>query len=175
MNKKGFFFTLDAIMALTILAVGMFLVLSMLLVSPQKTQTEIIARDTMEFLSTSTIENLNDPIAGIGGEMWEEGNITNEKNTLLQQIGEFYSKQKIDSAERFISAILNISVPNNHYAEVFANDERIYPSIEPDTMVASKDSTPLLIAKEEIAYGIINTTTFDLWGPIDIRLLVWQR
>jgi hypothetical protein len=175
MHKRGFFFTLDAIMALTILAVGMFLLLSVLLAVPQRSQTEIIAADTMVFLSTTRIENLNDPAAGIGGTLWQQGKITKEKNTLLQQIGELYAKGDTASAEQFIQAVVEDNIPQSHFAQVHADGQRVYPLVEPQEQTASKQSTGLLIAKTEVTYGITNSSTFELWGPVEIRLSVWQK
>jgi hypothetical protein len=175
MHKRGFFFTLDAIMSLIILAVGMFLFFSAILFVPSAPQTELIAEDTMAFLSTATIGNLNDPVAGIGGTLWQQGKIDKEENTLLQQIGEFYAKSDFQTAEQFIEAVMADSIPQSHFAQIAVESQLLYPLAEPQEQAASKQNTGLLIAKTEVVFGFTNTTTFDLWGPYDVTLRVWQR
>jgi len=175
MHKRGFFFTLDAIMALTILAVGMFLVFSAMLVVPTRSQTEIIAADTMAFLQTTTIENLNDPIAGIGGSLWQQGKITKEKNTLLQQMGEFHAIGDHTTNEQFIEAVVGDFIAENHMVQVHINSVSAYPQIPSEELVTSRQSTDLLIAKTDIIFGIMNTTNFEMWGPTTITLSVWHR
>lgn len=175
MHKRGFFFTLDAIMSLIILAVGMFLFFTAMLSVPSTPQTELIAEDTMAFLSTTAIENLNDPIAGIGGALWQQGKITKDKNTLLQQIGEFYAKSDPQTAEQFIQAVMADNIPQSHYAQIAVENQLLYPLAEPQEQTLSKQNTGLLIAKTDVVFGVTNTTTFNLWGPYEITLSVWQR
>ncbi len=175
MNKKGFFFTLDAIMSLIILAVGMFLFFTVILAVPQTSQTQIIAEDTIAFLGTATIQNLNDPIAGIGGLLWEEGKITKGTNTLLQQIGEFHAKGDYDSAEIFIQAVMAEGIPQSHFAQVSIGNLLLYPQVETPEESLSKENTAFLIVKTEPVFGIMGDGTFDLWGPYEIKLSVWQR
>ncbi len=175
MDKKGFFFTLDAIMSLTILAVGMFMFFTAILAVPYTPQTEVVALDTMNLLSTTTIENLNDQTAGIGGTLWRQGKITNEKNTLLQQIGEFYAKSDQASAQQFIQAVVANNIPENFFAQIAVDNTLFFTVPEPTEQALSKQNTQLLIAKTDVVFGVMNTTTFDIWGPYEIRLSVWQR
>lgn len=173
MDKRGFFFTLDAVMALMIVGIGLFLVLSAYFFVPSVSRTEVISQDALTFLSTTTIENLNDPYAGIGGTLWDEGRITQPENTLLQQIGEFKARGDEATASLFITALLENIVPENYGLQVEVDGGSIYP-LQAEQAEASQAGTDVLISKETIVYGISNTTTYDLWGPSVVRVKVWH-
>ena len=137
-GKRGFFFTLDAAFALMVIGIGMILMLSAYLSAPGTSQTGAIATDALSFLSTTLIENLNDPYAGISGTLWNQGKITQPKNTLLQQIGEFSAKGDEETG-------------------------------------ASQESTDVLISMKSLVYGVLNTTTYELWGPSVVVIRVWHE
>ncbi|HLD86916.1 MAG TPA: hypothetical protein VJB12_02535 [Candidatus Nanoarchaeia archaeon] len=174
-KKRGFFFTLDAVMALTVIGIGFFLVLTAYLFVPPRSQTEAIAQSALQFLSTTAIENLNDPYAGIGGELWESGKISQRDNTLLQQIAHFEAKGDRETAELFVDAILDEIVPMNYGFQIKVNGNSLYPLVESSELIASKQETDLLIAREIVVYGVLNTTTFEIWGPSAVQIMVWHE
>lgn len=162
-------------MALTVIGIGIFLMLSAYLFVPPRAQTEVIAHDALIFLSTTQIEDLNDPYAGIGGTLWTQGKITQQENTILQQVGEFEAKEDTATAELFIIAIIEQIVPANYQLEIKINGDPIYPRNETAAIVASRDKTDLLISKKAIVYGLLNATSSDLWGPSQVQLMVWHE
>ncbi len=161
-------------MAISIIGIGMFLVLSAYLVAPTASQTDIIAQDALSFLSTTTIEGLNNPYAGIGGTLWQQGTITQQKNTLLQQIGDFRAKGDLATAYLFITALLEEIIPENYGLQILADGQSMYP-LQTLQAEASQEKADILIAKEAIVYGILNTTTLDLFGPSVIVVKVWHE
>ena len=164
MHKKGYFFTLDAMLSLGVLVLGSFLLLSSFTNVPSRTQTSIFAEDVSKFLSTTKIEELNNPYAGIGGELWNQGYITNQGNTLLQQIGEFYYKNELIIAEKFILNATDSLIPAQFKLEFWIDNVRIYPSSPTKQHIYSKGNTSILLPSKKITYGILNESA-DMFGP----------
>lgn len=178
MNKKSYFFTLDAMLSVGILVLGSFLIFTSYTKVPSKVQVAILSEDIMDFLSTTKIEELNNPYAGIGGELWSQGYIKNKDNTLLQQIGEFYYKYRITDdeefltiAEKFIINITNELIPPQFKSEFLIDDVLLHPSDPTQQHIYSKGNTSILLPSRKLTYGILND---DLFGPYEIEVLVWQ-
>ena len=94
MKKRGYFFELDAALALFVLVVGAFYIASYYIREPQVSQVAILSDDMLNYLSDTQIKNLDNTYAGIGGILWKNGTITDGDNSLLQQSGSFYYKNK---------------------------------------------------------------------------------
>jgi len=173
MYRKGYFFTLDAMMSLGILIIGSFLIFTSYASVPSRVQTAILAEDVMDFLSSTKIRDLNNPYAGIGGLLWQQGNITNADNTLLQQAGEFYYRNELGLAEKFIVNVTNELVPKPYKFEFWIDEYRIYPSSPSQEHVSSKNTTKILLPSKKLTYGILNKG-MDLFGPYKSEVLVWE-
>ena len=174
-KKRGYFFVLDAVLGLTVLIIGVFIVTSSYVRVPQPTQVKLLSDALLDFLSQTKIKNINNQYAGIGGELWSQGEITNEDNSLLQQIGEFYYLNKRDTAEKFIQNISKDVMPAQFRYEVWVDNTLIYPKVPSPGHLASKGSTELLLTSKTLTFGIINKTTSNLWGPYKAEVFVWER
>ena len=174
-KKRGFFFILDAILALFILIIGVFLITSSYIHVPEPAQVGLLSDDLLNFLSGTKIKDLNNNYAGIGGELWNQGMIDDPENSLLQQIGEFYSSNKIDTAEKFIQNVSKDAVPPQFRYEVWINGVIIYPKSPSQEHINSKSKTELLLTSKKITFGIANKTTSALWGPYKAEVFVWEK
>ena len=83
---------LDAVLALTVLIIGIVIIASSFISRPQPSQVDVLTTDLLKFMSEKKIKDLNNPYSGIGGELWKQGEITDAENSLLQQAGEFLNK-----------------------------------------------------------------------------------
>jgi len=178
LNKKSYFFTLDAMLSFGILILGSFLIFTSYITVPSRTQTAGLAEDVLDFFTTTKIEELNDPYAGIGGTLWQQGLITNEDNTLLQQLGEFYYQYELNSdesfkivAEQFTISITDNLIPPQFKFEFWIESLLIHPSSPSQLHIDSKDKTKILIPSKEIIFGIFEN---DLFGPYETEVLIWQ-
>ena len=126
-KKRGYFFTLDAVLGLTVLVIGVFLITSYYINVQQPVQVGLLADDLMGFLSNTKIKDLNNAYAGIGGQLWTQGTITDADNSLLQQIGEFYKTSNLDIAEKFVQNVSKDVVPPQYLYEVWVEGMLIYP------------------------------------------------
>lgn len=175
MKKRGYFFVLDAILGLFILVIGVFLITSSYVDVPKPTQVSFLADDLLNFLSNTKIKEFNNPYAGLGGTLWNQGVITDPDNSLLQQIGEFYATNKLDTADKFIQNVSTGIVPQQFRYEVWMDDVIIYPKTPSAEHTKSKNSTELLLTSKKLTFGTINKTTGNLWGPYKAEVFVWER
>ncbi len=174
-KKRGYFFILDAMLALIVLSIGIFLITSSYVDVPQLAQVGLLADDLLNFLSNSKIKDINNPYAGIGGALWAQGLITDIENTLLQQIGEFYATGNIDTAEKFIANVSSGIIPPQFKYEFWIDGTILYPKVQSAEHTESRNSTEILLTSKKITFGIINKTTSNLWGPYKAEVFVWER
>lgn len=174
LNKKAYFFLIDSILALGVLAVGAFLIFTSYLSVPSKEEPEILSDNVMDFFANNKIKDINNPYAGLGGTLWQQGKITNAENTLLQQVAEFYANNDLSIAEQFIAELTQNNLPPQYLFEFWIDDTLLYPQNPSQQHLDSKSATEVLIPSKKIAYGILNQETGDLFGPYDTEVLVWQ-
>ena len=174
-KKRGYFFVLDAVLALTVLVIGVFLITSSHVNVPQPAQVGLLSDDLLDFLSNTKIKEFNNPYAGIGGELWNNGIITDPDNSLLQQIGELYAANRLGIAEKFISNASSGIVPVQFRYEVLMNNVVLYPQSPNPEHLKSRNSTEILLTSKKITFGILNRTTSDLWGPYKAEVFVWEK
>lgn len=166
---------LDATIALFLLIIGVFLALSFILEVPPPAQVGFIASDIMNFLSSTKIKDLNSPYAGIGGELWKQGSIKDQENTLLQQAGEFYYNKREDLAEKILQNVSEPIVPPEFRYEIWIDNSRVYPRNPDASHTTSKDKTNLLLTSKKLTFGIANKTTSEIFGPYKSEVYAWQR
>lgn len=174
-KKRGYFFTLDATLGLSVLIIGVVLVLSLYVNVPATTQVSLISNDLLSFLSNTMIKELNNPYAGIGGQLWKQGSITDEDNSLLQQIGEFYYKNNLDTAEMFVQNISKPIIPSQFKYEVWIDNARIYPRNATAEHLSSKGNSTIMLTSKKITFGILNKTTSNIWGPYKAEVFAWKK
>ena len=174
-KKRGYFFLLDAMLGLSVIAIGVFLILSLYINAPEQAQVSFLADDVLNFLSNTKIKDLNNNYAGIGGELWRQGVITDADNSLLQQIGELYASNNLDTAEKFIQNVSSDSVPSQFVYEVWIDNKIIHPKTPSAEHLKSKNKTELLLTSKKITFGVMNKTTSNLWGPYKAEVFVWQK
>ena len=175
LEKKGFFFILDAVLGLIIIIIGVFLISNSRVNVQPPTQVSLLSNDLLNFFSKTKIKDLNNPYAGIGGELWNGGVITDQENSLLQQIGEFYATNKGGIAESFVESVSKDIVPYQYRYEVWMNGDIIYPANPSPVHVQSKQSTKLLLTSKKITFGIVNGTLSKIWGPYTAEVFVWEK
>ena len=175
LKKRGYFFMLDAMLALIVLVIGVFLVTSSYVNVPQPAQISLLSDDLLNFLSNTKIKELNNPYAGIGGTLWSQGNITDPDNSLLQQIGEFYASDKPDIAEKFIQNVSAGIVPQQFRYEVWIDGMLLYPKMPSAEHMQSKNSTRLLLTSKKLTFGILDKATSGIWGPYKAEVFVWEK
>ncbi len=171
MKKRGYFFTLDAMLSIGILIIGTFLIFASYTKIPSRVQTGILSEGTLDVFTTTKIKDLDNPYAGLGGTLWNEGHISNPDNTLLQQIGEFYYLGKTDIAQKFIENITKNLIPPQFTIELWINESLLYPPEQTKQHNISKNTTRILLPSKKLTYGIFNK---NLYGPYEVEILLWE-
>jgi hypothetical protein len=177
MDKKGYFFVLDAIIGLFIITLGLIMIFSFFKYEPGQEQLDLLAFDVMDFLSSNTISDINNDYAGPGGVLHKDGNITQLDNTLLEQVGEFYYRNvtknsdfTLNLADLFLSAVTKNTVPEGCGLIVRIENKTVYNGSGPLTP-AMNDSI-VITPSRGVVFGIYNET--EIFGPYSIEVIVWK-
>lgn len=173
-NKRGYFFIIDAFIALFVLTLGVVLTLSFFYSENSFNQTTLYSNSMLDFFSRTRIIDLNNEYAGAGGTLHRDGNITNLDNTLLSQIGELYYRNQtydcnfcIDIIKKFVSNITDNYVASQYNVAVFIEDEPVFE----DSWMNPNQSFSLIPAKR-IIHGVYNKS--EMWGPYEIEVRTWR-
>ncbi|MFH0867747.1 MAG: hypothetical protein V1831_00375 [Candidatus Woesearchaeota archaeon] len=173
-NKRGYFFLLDSVIALSVLAVGGFLIFASYTKTPSTEEATILSEDVMDFFANNEIKDVNNYYSGVGGELWNLGLITDTETTLLQQVGIFYARNELDIAEQFIAALTKDSFPSQYTFEFWINGNLLYPKNPFPEHLKSKNTAKALIPSKKIVYGILDKETGEMFGPYNAEVIVWK-
>ena len=185
LNKKAYFFLIDSILALGVLAVGGFLIFSFYLQAPPGGEPGILSEDVMDFFANNKVQDVNNAEVGLGGTYWSSAEVTachgqaltpNPENTLLQQVAALYADSLSKSCYRgiaraYIEKLTAGTFPPQYAFEFWMDDVLLYPATE---QTGAKNNARVLIPSKRIVYGIRNQETGDMLGPYDAEVLVWQ-
>ncbi len=162
-NKRGYFFTLDAFVAMGIIVVGLFVVLASYSYSPVSEQQEALGSDMLLTLSNTKVDDLNNNYVR---SLIINGTITNKDNSVLQQLGEFYINNQTSMGSKFIDNISGNIIPRQFSVNISINRTQAYFS--GSKMVPS---SRFVISTKSILFGVYNGT---MWGPIPAEVILWQ-
>ena len=185
LNKRAYFFLIDSILALSVLAIGTFIIFSQYVKVPSKSEVTIFSEDLMDFFADNKVKDINNVEVGLGGTYWSESEVTtcnggpikpNPENTLLQQAGDFYERSKSKScylviARAYTQKLIQNTLPAQYNFEFWMDDNLIFPDTE---QIDSKNAARALIPSKKIVYGIIDQQTGSLFGPYNTEVLVWR-
>lgn len=91
MNRKGYFFILDAFIAATIIAVSLVAIMNSDVAVEQRTKDYGQVAEITQFFLDTRLEDLDNQYVKT---LIANGNITNPRNTIMEQIDLFYYKAK---------------------------------------------------------------------------------
>lgn len=182
MNKRGYYFITDALIAAMILAIGFFLVSSFYISDPGKLEIKAAADNIMNFLSTTKFYDLcsGEPVVcsnAVLEDLSRQRVITNKDNSLLEVIGELFFKNKIKSVSKLIDSIIveNKMIPQGYNFTFFIADNVVYPpeqfefTREDPVMKKSK----ALVTSKKIIFGYFEGSII-YWGPYTAEARVWR-
>lgn len=134
-NRRAYFYTIDVVIGIIVLALGLFLIAGIYFYAPQKGKTESIATDITGILSNVRIEDLCTQTTAPCSCSYVSLNascqyLANEKLSLLELIGLLYHKNRRSLAEGIINEtiVFNNVLPANHDMIIVLQDpEKIEP------------------------------------------------
>ncbi|MEM4267382.1 MAG: hypothetical protein QXK37_00970 [Candidatus Woesearchaeota archaeon] len=173
MHKKGYFFIIDAIIALLIMSIGTIIVLNYNEFRPVKQQAFFVSSDVLGILANNKISNLNHPYYGINGELYLDGNITEVHNTLLEQVAEFYYRNLTKNC----IFCLNLSRNLINYSTLSVSKEYNFFVRLNGVVLFERNNSPIerariIIPSRTIVQGLYNKT--ELYGPYVVEVYAWQ-
>lgn len=136
-SKKSVFFTIDALLASGIIILSIVLISKFYYSEQQTANVNYASRDLINVFSALTVSQINNAYVQ---NLTASGIITNTNNTLIEQIGEFWSEESPELAANFTRNITEGVIPSNYGFSVLVNDEVIYSRSLPLTrsLVSSK-------------------------------------
>ena len=142
-QKRGIFFTIDAIIAAGIILIIILYLSQAYIREPRHQYLSYVSQDTVETLGSITLESFNNEYTQT---LIDQGVITRPNNTILEQIGEFWAEDEIGLARNYSEEVIDALVPGRFGVGVYVNGEEIY--------VRNKSITRNLISSRKIITGI---------------------
>ncbi|MFH1849185.1 MAG: hypothetical protein ABH879_03270 [archaeon] len=171
MHKAGYFYTIDAFVAISIIIAGAILMYSSNVEESYEAPAAFVSKDLTNFLSGAQLYEINNKYIDI---LRADGNITNIRHTVFEQVGEYYyrySQGSCDSCMKLAGLLLR-NLTYRRVSEVFSYEIGIEGfRVLNDTKI-SQDDARVLIASKKLVFGEVNSTV--LWGPYEVDLRVWQ-
>ena len=174
-SKKAYFFTLDAILALSVLSIGIFLLFAAYTNAPETAIVNLHAKGVMDVLALTQIQDITNPLIGVNGELWNEGQITNKENTILQQIAAFYAAGNATNAERSAQNITSNIIPSQFLFELWIDGTLVFPQGPSTEHNESKTTTNLMLVERKVVQGFLDEDTGALFGPYVTEIYVWNN
>ncbi len=189
-NKKGYFFSIDAISAAGILLTGIFLLFYVMSSRPVETPSYHLSEDMLNVMEKTTIDNLSKADYPYIYSLIEDGSIVNVRNSVMEQAGEFYYLNTIDTSinQPYLKKSMAL-VQNITYALVPAQNGfrvRIYDAVnnnDPGTelvlienSLVGEEKAAVKIALKKIIFGVIinENSVRTVWGPYVIETSTWR-
>lgn len=161
MGLKGNFFTLDALLASSIMIGAIILLSNQVSEDPFVIDISHISQDTLDVLSTIKVGEVNNSVIQ---SLVDEGNITagDMNRSMLEMIGVFWAEGHNDIAQNLTQSVLGNIVPDEYNYGLWAEDTRLL-------MVNSTGSRNLVayrkfisgIQQGEIVRGFLSKIVFN--------------
>ena len=146
--NKGVFFSLDAIIAATILLIGLMLATSFYISEGPTTHLNYLAGDLIKVLSELNISEVDNPYVSY---LRANGSITRLDNSILEQIGEFWAEKNIVEAANLTKEFVNYYIDSSYGYNITINDEEIYSK--------TANGIKMLISSQKMISGIMKNRT----------------
>lgn len=159
--KNAILFTIDSLLASGIVIITILLISNFYTVEEQKGSINYVPQDLLLDYSSITIGQVNNDYAK---SLVSSGAITNVNNTVLEQIGYFWSSGSTDLAANLAKNLTEGIIPKNYGYSVLADGQSIY------TRNATMKSG--LVSSRMMVSGLSGMSNF--WGPIIVEIRVWQ-
>jgi hypothetical protein len=180
--KKGYIFLMDAIFAVILLVIGVIIVSSNRIAVSSEIPLSISLDNSLDFLSSVKIADICEGCSCSVKKMSElclDNEIKNSQESLLDYLGELYSRDKVPDA---FSLIENISNEKDIFkekelfdVEIRINDAQIYPNID---LSDKKKKTKNLLSSRRIIFGYYEnnlTGAINYWGPYEVKTEIWEK
>ncbi|MBU0979279.1 MAG: hypothetical protein KJ709_00600 [Nanoarchaeota archaeon] len=165
--SKGYFYTVDALMAITVLIIGLYFVFFTTSGSPSLQVSKNMAEDVMGTASSTKIFQLNDQAYPILRALKQAGLVPDARSTLLQEAGMLYTIGNVDEATLLFEQTIDPTVPEQYNYAIIINDDVLF-----ERSSITQTNADSLVTSRRVLYGSIDKR--DMWGPLPAEVRVWQ-
>ncbi|MFT4310558.1 MAG: hypothetical protein ACMXYC_02910 [Candidatus Woesearchaeota archaeon] len=160
MHKKGIFFLLDVVLAITVLIIGILLVFGMYFSSVNYAQQQSIGQTYMQYLRLTTAQQTlsNDFV-------FENQQYFIMEDTLVQNMGRLYYEDELDVLYNLSKNITQGVIPQPLQYALLINETVIFNTS------SLTDEVLAVYPVYHIVRGVIDDE--ELWGPYVMVLQVW--
>jgi hypothetical protein len=163
MGKRGYFFTIDAFIALGIITIGLILVYLAYTSVPVTDQQYTISQDLLTIFSTTELNTINSRYID---EQRISGNITNMQNTIFEQVAFLFASGKVGEAQNMTRNLSYTLIPQQYYYEIWLNDTLLNnKSYVTDDVGQLSVSKTMLVGRQNLS---------SIWGPYKAEVRVWR-
>jgi hypothetical protein len=166
--KKGYFFTLDAFIAMSLLIICIVMIFSIQSSKPYPLQGIELSDDLMKLLANTKLYEIQ---SNYTSTLYSQGNITQLDNTLIEQIAWFYISNRSGLAVRFANNISSSILPGKYGFELRIYNKTTEYLISVNPGKVNQNTSRLIITSKRIIMGIENETA---WGPMTAEVRLWQ-
>lgn len=170
MDKKGYFFTLDSFLAISVIVVGLLVIFSYRTYVPDSDQTSLYAEQIGGILGSNSLYEFNNVYLD---KLKNDGNITRADNSLLEQLGEFFYRNETLSCGYCLKlaneTVANISkglIDSKYGFRVVLENVSVFESND------DENRSELVVSNKRLVFGVYNDT--DSWGPYSAEVRVWR-
>ena len=169
--KKGMFFTIDGILAAGIVFSTIIFASSFYAEEQPTFHISYLSQDLIDTLSAANVVDVNN---GYVNSLISDESITNLKNTVMDQIVEFWVEGEVNKANKTASNVTEPLVPDTSGFSILIDEETIYSRDKPITksLASSKKIVSGVAKGQQTAETRNNPPT--LFGPVIVEIRVWQ-
>jgi hypothetical protein len=185
--RKGYIFLLDGIFAVILLVIGLIMISSNRTEVSTESPLALTLENSMSLLSavkvTDVCNGCNCSISKMK-DLCFGNKIKNSRQSLLDYVGELYSRGLKDDAYQLlknISAGKDIFRENEIFgAELDIGDDRVYPGpgLSDADLAAIKKRSKNLLSSRKMIFGYYEdaqTGKISFWGPYEVRAELWEK
>jgi hypothetical protein len=179
-KRKGYYFIIDAFIGSTIIFMSLLIILNGG-VRPTKIQYNYeMTEEYSSFILNTKIEDLSNDYVD---QLRYDGNITNTKLTIMEQVDLFYYNNKLTQARELVKNITEPLIPEKYgfsYSIINSttydvinkiNITDIYNRTSDNGITTDIKDARIVIASKKITFLQINSST--MFGPAMTQIKVW--
>ncbi len=180
-NKKAYFFIIDAFVGSTIIFLSLLIIFNSHYNTPKVQTNYQAAEDYATFLMNTNIEDLNNEYYSL---LMDEKIITNSKNSLTEQVTQFYYNAEylcdgdeacitanMTLATKFLKNITDPLIPAQYGFSYIINDSVKGNTIIYNRSIEKLQTSKVVIASKKVIFLQINSST--LFGPEMTEIKIW--
>jgi hypothetical protein len=172
--KKGMFFTIDSIVAASIILAVILFASSFYVKEQPNFYLNYLSQDLTRILSTLTVEEIDNEYIN---ERIASGDIKNLDNTLLEQIVEFWAADTDDGREfanKTVSNVTDLLMSDTIGFGLWIDNETIYQRdmLIEESLVSSKKIVSGI--EKGGSWGETRQNPPTLFGPVIVEVRVWR-